>query len=82
MEGWGQVGRGGIPALGRDFHLFTRFRDWAKADAWKRLFDAVSDGPAIEYAMSDATLVTTPPIRNGDPKNGPEFHGKICGRNS
>ena len=25
--------------------VFTRFRDWVKADVWKRLFDAVSDDP-------------------------------------
>jgi transposase len=28
---------------------FTRFRDWVKADIWKRLFDAVSDDPDMEY---------------------------------
>jgi transposase len=25
--------------------VFTRFRDWMKADVWKPLFDAVSDIP-------------------------------------
>jgi hypothetical protein len=28
-----------------------------KADIWKRLFDAVSDDPDMEYAMVDATIV-------------------------
>ena len=28
-----------------------------KADVWKRLFDAVSDEPDMEYAMVDATIV-------------------------
>ena len=37
--------------------VFTRFRDWVKADIWKRLFDAVSDDPDMEYAMVDATIV-------------------------
>ena len=36
---------------------YTRFRDWVKADVWKRLFDAVSDEPVMEYAMVDATIV-------------------------
>ena len=31
--------------------------DWVKADIWKRLFDAVSDDPDMEYAMVDATIV-------------------------
>jgi hypothetical protein len=28
-----------------------------KADIWKRLFDAVSDDPDMEYATVDATIV-------------------------
>ncbi len=32
-------------------------RDWVKADVFKRLFDAVSDDPDMEYAMVDATIV-------------------------
>jgi len=45
------------PALGHWNSVFTRFRDWVKADVWKRLFDAVSDDPDMEYAMVDATIV-------------------------
>ena len=37
--------------------VFKRFRDWAKADVFKRLFDAVSDDLDMEYAMVDATIV-------------------------
>ena len=37
--------------------VYTRFRDWVKADVWKRLFDAVLDEPDMEYAMVDATIV-------------------------
>ena len=37
--------------------MSSRFRDWAKADVWKRLFEAVSDDPDMEYAMVDATIV-------------------------
>ncbi|MBA3710451.1 MAG: transposase, partial [Planctomycetes bacterium] len=45
------------PALGHWNSVYTRFRDWAKADVWKRLFDAASDEPDMEYAMVDATIV-------------------------
>ena len=50
---------GGIcrPSFGHWNSVFTRFRDWVKADVWKRLFDAVSDDPDMEYAMVDATIV-------------------------
>lgn len=37
--------------------VFKRFRDWVKANVFKRLFDAVSDDPDMEYAMVDATIV-------------------------
>ena len=37
--------------------VFKRFRDWVKADVFKRLFDAFSDEPDMEYAMVDATIV-------------------------
>jgi transposase len=36
---------------------FTRFRDWVEADVFKRMFDAVSNDPDMEYAMVDATIV-------------------------
>ena len=37
--------------------VFKRFRDWVKADVFKRMFDAASDEPDMEYAMVDATIV-------------------------
>jgi transposase len=37
--------------------VYVRFRDWVKADVFKRLFDAASDEPDMEYAMVDATIV-------------------------
>jgi transposase len=37
--------------------VYTRFRDWVKADVWPRLFEAVSEEPDMEYAMVDATIV-------------------------
>jgi transposase len=36
---------------------FTRYRYWLKADVFKRIFDAVSDDPDMEYAMVDGTIV-------------------------
>ena len=37
--------------------VFKRYRDWGRADIFKRLFDAVWDEPDMEYAMVDATIV-------------------------
>jgi len=37
--------------------IFRRFRDWSEADVFKRIFDALSDEPDMEYAMIDATIV-------------------------
>src|ERR1700747_2105460 len=48
----------GLPALfGKLDPVYGRFRDWVKADVFKKLFDAVSDDPDLEYAMIDATIV-------------------------
>ena len=43
--------------LGRSNSVFKRFRDWVRAGVFKRLFDAVSDEPDMEYAMVNATIV-------------------------
>ncbi len=45
------------PLFGKWNTVFKRFRDWVKAGVFKRLFDAVSDDPDLEYAMVDATIV-------------------------
>lgn len=39
------------PAFGKWNTVFKRFRDWVKADVFKRTFDAMSDDPDMEYAM-------------------------------
>ena len=41
------------PEFGNWNTVFKRFRDWVKADVFKRIFDAVSDDPDMEYAMVD-----------------------------
>lgn len=45
------------PAFGKWNTVFKRYRDWVKADIFKKIFDAVSDDPDMEYAMVDATIV-------------------------
>jgi transposase len=36
---------------------FRRFLDWREADVFKRIFDALSEEPDMEYARVDATIV-------------------------
>jgi transposase len=45
------------PTFGNWSAAYTRFRDWVKVDVFKRLFDACSDEPDMEFAMVDATIV-------------------------
>jgi transposase len=45
------------PLFGPWNTVFKRYRDWVKADVFKRLFDAASEQPDMEYAMVDATIV-------------------------
>ncbi len=41
------------PPFGKWNSVFKRFQDWVNADVFKRIFDAVSDEPDMEYAMVD-----------------------------
>jgi putative transposase len=43
--------------FGKCNSVFKRFRDGGKAISGKKLFDAVSDQPDMQYAMADATTV-------------------------
>ena len=45
------------PRLGKWNTVFKRFRDWVKADVFKRIFDALSDDPDMEFAMIDGTIM-------------------------
>src|SRR6266550_9143704 len=53
------------PLLGHWNSVFTRFRDWAKAGVWKRLFDAVSDDRSSAPKRSATATIpsgrSTPP---------------------
>ena len=46
---------------------FRRFSDWRKADVFKRIFDALTDEPDMEYAMVDATIVK---VHDSVPRRG------------
>jgi transposase len=47
-----------LPAMfGNWSTVYRRVRDWREADVFKRIFDALSDDPDMEYAMIDATIV-------------------------
>ncbi len=37
--------------------VYKRFRHWVRADVFKRIFDAVSNDPDMEYVMIDGTIV-------------------------
>jgi transposase len=45
-------------AFGRWNSLFQRFRRWARAGVFERLFERLSDEPDFEYALIDGTIVT------------------------
>ncbi len=52
--------------------VFKRYSDWVKAGVFKRIFDAVSDDPDMEYAMADATIVKVHRHGHGA-KGGPKI---------
>jgi transposase len=46
-----------LPLFGTWNAVYVRFRDWMKADACKKLFDAVSDDPDMEPARVNVIFV-------------------------
>lgn len=63
-----------LPALfGNWSTAFRRFRDWREADVFKRIFDALSKEPDMEYAMVDALssrFTGTAKVQKGDSEPG------------
>jgi len=45
------------PAFGNWNSQFRRFRRWAAAGVFERLFNAMSGDPDLEYALIDGTIV-------------------------
>jgi len=61
----------GLPTLFGNWNTASRrFSDWRNADVFKRIFDAVSEAPDMEYAMVDATIVKV--HRHGQGVGGPK----------
>jgi len=46
------------PGFGEWNSIFRRFRRWAQADVFQRIFEAVSDDPDFEYALIDGTIIS------------------------
>ncbi|WP_149026388.1 IS5 family transposase [Acetobacter aceti] len=61
-----------LPAVfGNWSTAFRRFSDWRNTDVFKRIFDALSGDPDMEYVMVDATIVKV--HRHGQgAKGGPQ----------
>jgi transposase len=64
------------------FGNFKRYRDWVAAGVFRRIFDAVSDDPDMEFAMVDATIVKVhrhAQGAKGGPKTGPSASQRAAG---
>lgn len=45
------------PEFGKWNTVYRRYRDWAEAGVFQRIFEALSGDPDMEYAMVDGTIV-------------------------
>ena len=45
------------PGFGAWNSVFWRFRRWAEADVFQRIFDAISGEPDFEYVLVDGTII-------------------------
>ena len=46
------------PGFGAWNSVFRRFRRWAEADVFQRIFDAISGEPDFEYVLVDGTIIS------------------------
>ena len=46
------------PGFGPWNSVFRRFRRWAEADVFQRIFDAISGEPDFEYVLVDGTIIS------------------------
>jgi transposase len=70
------------PTFGNWNTVFKRYRDWVKAGVFKRIFDAASDDPDMEFAMVDATIVKVhrhAQGAKGGPKIRPSASRRVAG---
>ncbi len=61
------------PAFGHWNSQFRRFRRWAKSGVFESLFKVMSEGPDLEYALIDGTIVQVTrrrPAQKGDSSSG------------
>ncbi len=59
-------------AFGRWNSVFQRFRRWARAGVFERLFERLSGEPDFEYALIGGTIVTAHQKASGA-KGGPKI---------
>ena len=46
------------PGFGAWNSVFRRFRRWAEADVFQRIFDVISGEPDFEYVLVDGTIIS------------------------
>ena len=72
-----------LPTLfGKSNTVFKRYSDWVRGGVFKRIFEAVSDDPDMEFAMVDATIVKVHRHgqgAKGGPKTRPSASRKAAG---
>src|SRR3982074_2026850 len=68
------------PLFGPWNTVFKRYRDWVKADVFKRLFDAASEEPDMEYAWSTPPSSRSTAIDKAQKGDSEPGHRQIRGR--
>ena len=68
------------PTFGNWNTVFKRYRDWVQAGVFRRIFDAASDDPDMEFAMVDATIVKVHRHAQGAKGDSKPGHRQVEGR--